>query len=337
MRIDSSGVTKFIPTKAYGDTSSSVKIGGTFTGTNYSDGSHFNLVFGDDDATNSYMGSITVEQLNASASTASEMRFYTNAGGGNGGINPNMVITSSGNVGIGTTSPDFKTHLYDSGNTVLGITAGVANYAALQFGSTSDTTRGAIEYYTGDDSLRLKTGNNTEAMRIDSNGRVLIDSTTAYPNSVATGAYLVAINDGVYWAAHFAANSTVSRDVVAFSNPNGKIGAINTNGTTTSYETSSDYRLKENVVEMTGALDRVDALKPSRFNFIADADKTVDGFLAHEVADVVPEAISGEKDAVDEEGNAIYQGIDQSKLVPLLVGAIQELRAEIETLKSQIQ
>jgi hypothetical protein len=86
---------------------------------------------------------------------------------------------------------------------------------------------------------------------------------------------------------------------------------------------------------MTGALDRVDQLKPSRFNFIADADTTVDGFLAHEVADVVPEAITGEKDAVDDEGNPIYQGIDQSKLVPLLVGAIQELRAEIEQLKNQ--
>jgi hypothetical protein len=114
------------------------------------------------------------------------------------------------------------------------------------------------------------------------------------------------------------------------------VGSIDTTTTSTSYNTSSDYRLKENVVPITGALDRVDALKPSRFNFIADADKTVDGFLAHEVADVVPEAISGEKDAVDEDGNAIYQGIDQSKVVPLLVGAIQELKAEIELLKSQI-
>jgi len=87
---------------------------------------------------------------------------------------------------------------------------------------------------------------------------------------------------------------------------------------------------------MEGALDRVDALKPSRFNFIADPEKTVDGFLAHEVAEVIPEAISGEKDAVDEEGNPIYQGIDQSKIVPLLVGAIQELKAEVDSLKAQL-
>ena len=94
--------------------------------------------------------------------------------------------------------------------------------------------------------------------------------------------------------------------------------------------------VKDNVVEMTGALNRVSQLKPSRFNFIADKDKTVDGFLAHEVQEIVPEAITGEKDGVDENGNPSYQGIDQSKLVPLLVGAIQELKAEIETLKTQI-
>ena len=131
-------------------------------------------------------------------------------------------------------------------------------------------------------------------------------------------------------------DGALNTTAIAFYNSNGAVGAIRTSGSATSYATSSDYRLKENVVPMEGALDRVDALKPSRFNFIADADKTVDGFLAHEVAEIIPEAISGEKDAVDKEGNAIYQGIDQSKLVPLLVGAIQELKAEIETLKSQI-
>ena len=86
---------------------------------------------------------------------------------------------------------------------------------------------------------------------------------------------------------------------------------------------------------MAGALDRVSQLKPSRFNFITDADKTVDGFLAHEVQEIVPEAITGQKDAVDKDGNPDYQGIDQSKLVPLLVGAIQELKAEIEILKNK--
>jgi hypothetical protein len=111
-------------------------------------------------------------------------------------------------------------------------------------------------------------------------------------------------------------------------------GSISISGSTTSYNTTSDYRLKENVVAMSGATERLKQLNPSRFNFIGDTDTTVDGFLAHEVADVVPEAITGAKDAVDDDGNAVYQGIDQSKLVPLLVATIQELEARIAALES---
>jgi len=86
---------------------------------------------------------------------------------------------------------------------------------------------------------------------------------------------------------------------------------------------------------MTGSVDRVKQLNPSKFNFIADGpSRTVDGFLAHEVSDIVPEAITGSKDAIDAEGNIIPQGIDQSKLVPLLVGAIKELTARIEALEA---
>ena len=250
---------------------------------------------------------------------------------GAGGVE-RMRITSGGKVIVGTNSSNAL-EVFSSGDTEIGFSyATKGNVYAKIIGdiTTASPLGGEIAFQTATG------GTLTERMRITSGGSVLIDTTDDTPNSVTTSAYLVSVNDGVKWAAHFAATSTSSRDVVAFSNPNGKIGAINTDGTTTSYETSSDYRLKENVVEMTGALDRVSQLKPSRFNFIADADKTVDGFLAHEVQEIVPEAISGEKDAVDEDGNPDYQGIDQSKLVPLLVGAIQELKAEIELLKTQI-
>ena len=116
---------------------------------------------------------------------------------------------------------------------------------------------------------------------------------------------------------------------------NAQVGSITMTNGATAYNTTSDYRLKENVVEMTGSVDRVKQLKPSRFNFISEPDsKIVDGFLAHEVSSIVPEAIHGEKDAVDDQGNIIYQGIDQSKLVPLLVGAIKELTARIEALEA---
>ena len=114
-----------------------------------------------------------------------------------------------------------------------------------------------------------------------------------------------------------------------------RVGNIRTTGSSTAYNTSSDYRLKENVVTDWDATSRLKQLKPSRFNFKTDKDTTVDGFLAHEVQSIVPEAVSGEKDAVDKDGNIDPQGIDQSKLVPLLVKTIQELEARIAILESK--
>ena len=159
-----------------------------------------------------------------------------------------------------------------------------------------------------------------------------------------------------------ATTSTGNLELIEFRNPNGTVGTIKTNGTSTSYNTSSDYRLKENVTYEFNALDRVTQLKPARFNFITDADTVLDGFLAHEVSDIVPEAVSGEKDATKEkeievtpaqyedDGETliseavmetrtvpVYQGIDQSKLVPLLTKAIQEQQTIIDDLKSRIE
>jgi len=118
-----------------------------------------------------------------------------------------------------------------------------------------------------------------------------------------------------------------------FYNPNGKVGSITTSASATAYATSSDYRLKENVASLSSAMTRLGQLNPSRFNFISEPNQTVDGFIAHEVSDVVPEAVVGDKDAVDENGNIIPQGIDQSKLVPLIVAALQELEARVTALE----
>jgi hypothetical protein len=112
------------------------------------------------------------------------------------------------------------------------------------------------------------------------------------------------------------------------------VGSIDVSGSATSYNTSSDHRLKENVMYDWDATTRLKQLKPARFNFIVDPDTTVDGFLAHEAQAVVPEAITGTKDEVDDDGNAVMQGIDQSKLVPLLVKTIQELEARIAALEA---
>jgi hypothetical protein len=114
------------------------------------------------------------------------------------------------------------------------------------------------------------------------------------------------------------------------------IGSITTTTTATAYNTSSDYRLKENVVPLTGAVDRLQQIPVHRFNFIADPDNTVDGFLAHEAQEIVPECVTGTKDEVDADGNPVYQGIDQSKLVPLLTAALQEAIGRIETLEAEV-
>jgi hypothetical protein len=102
------------------------------------------------------------------------------------------------------------------------------------------------------------------------------------------------------------------------------------------YGTSSDYRLKENVISLSNASDRLNQLQPKRFNFIEYSDVTVDGFIAHEVAEVVPEAVVGEKDAVDHHGKPIHQSVDHSKLVPLLTASLQEALAKIEDLETRL-
>ena len=190
----------------------------------------------------------------------------------------------------------------------------VADHAGLEFGTHTVMPREA----GADADATINLGGTSRRFKdLYLSGRVI-------PNGVTTTA--------TAWQS--TSNSTSSSKHMLFANPNGNVGDIRTNGSATAYITSSDYRLKENVVDMSGATERLKQLKPSRFNFIADPDTTVDGFLAHEVQEIVPEAIAGEKDAVDADGNPEYQGIDQSKLVPLLVATIQELEARIAALES---
>jgi len=191
-------------------------------------------------------------------------------------------------------------------------------------------------------------------MRITSVGFVLVNRTTTLNNG-----WLEVNGDGSRSGVACNQVSTASSAQIYFSNPNGIVGSIFSSGSATSYNTSSDYRLKENIKPVENALSILNQLKPCSFNFIADADEEVMGFIAHEVQEVIPQAVTGEKDGfrieevevspaeLDEEGNVIteavieekeipvYQGIDHSKLVPLLVAAIQELKTEIDSLKNQ--
>jgi hypothetical protein len=185
----------------------------------------------------------------------------------------------------------------------------------------------------------------TERIRITNEGYLLFNHTSTTLPGVGN------TNQGLTFerAASNGATVFISRDATCLylnRNSNGAIqdlrrsgtsvGTITVTATATAYNTSSDYRLKENVVPLTRAIDRLNDLQVRRFNFIVDPDHTVDGFIAHEAQAVVPECVTGTKDEVDDDGNPKYQGIDQAKLVPLLTAALQEAIAKIETLEARL-
>jgi hypothetical protein len=174
---------------------------------------------------------------------------------------------------------------------------------------------------------------NTERMRIDSSGRLLVNST----GHLFTGSKVEVHTNGSSWTTIRNTDTTTAQQYsMVFARNFSTVGSINTTNTSTIYSTLSDYRLKENAVDISDGINRVKLLQPKRFNFIADDSKTVDGFMAHEAQAVVPESVVGEKDAVDADGNPVYQGIDQAKLVPLLTAALQEAITKIEDLEARV-
>jgi hypothetical protein len=180
----------------------------------------------------------------------------------------------------------------------------------------------------------------TERMRITSSGDLLIGTTSTASSSVGfrtlvNAGYVSTTTSGNFNVCN-TASASGTETLIQFQYSNAAKGGISCNGTSIAYNTTSDYRLKENVVPLTGAADRLNQLQVHRFNFIADPETVVDGFIAHEAQEVVPECVTGTKDEVDEDGNPVYQGIDQSKLVPLLTAALQEALQKIEDLEGRL-
>ena len=239
-----------------------------------------------------------------------------------------ITIDSSNNVGIGTGSPSVVL------DTRLGTTTGkVAEFHnsigyGIGFTVESDGGVNTINSESNQELAFATNGASNERMRIDGSGTVIFGASSTVAPSLSyrpdsSGGYIEKNS-----------NSTGATTAYDFKINGTRVGSITTSGSSTAYNTSSDYRLKENVVADWDATTRLKQLNPVRFNFIADADTTVDGFLAHEAQAVVPECVSGTKDEVDDDGNPVYQGIDQSKLVPLLVKTIQELEARITALEN---
>ena len=298
--------------------------------------------------------------------TASDLQMIAPAAGNtifvrdNG--NESMRINSSGQVGIactdqsnlltvdansassGTDSISVRNRGVSSVNHTTGLrfqfSAAVPSAIRSRLTNTGNGA-GTLSFYTSANGSAV---NLTERMTIDSAGNIGIGTTS--PDGPL---HIDAATSNPIFTVH--KNSTGVSDAVrirhgrGLSGFNGKginflrndgtsVGAVVIGFTSTTYQTSSDYRLKENVNYTWDATTKLKQLKPARFNFIEEPTIEVDGFLAHEVQDIVPQAVSGEKDAVDADGNPDYQGIDHSKLVPLLVKTIQELETRITALES---
>ncbi len=276
------------------------------------------------------------------------------------GANSLLWVAGNGNVGIGTDSPDNNA---DFKALTIQSTSGSGGGQVYVKSSTATGVLGADNAGSGPKVI-LQTNtahplvfgtNNTERMRLTSGGYLPFGaSNTLLPTNGTAGVTLTPEGN-----VHCGVVGTVGADVMRFDNANGRVGAITVANSATSYNSASDYRLKTDAQPMTGASARVQALNPVNFEWIADGSR-VDGFLAHEAATVVPESVTGTKDAMrdeeyevtpavlDDDGNETtaavmgtrsvpdYQGIDQSKLVPLLTAALQEALTEITDLKARV-
>ena len=279
----------------------------------------------------------------------------------NTGGSTKLRITSSGNLGISTTSPVAQTTAGSTAITpVLDLKGTAANNTSgvLQLTRKDNATQGSCIYSSGDDAgltFRNTDGNGfgfyngtTQSLRITPSGNVGIGTTTPdYLLNVVKGGIdmcrfqQTTNNQSNGYEAilikHAAALSGQNGLGIRFQNSGGTtVGRIDIGQSTTGYVTSSDYRLKENAVTISDGITRLKTLKPYRFNWKEEKGQPkVDGFFAHEVT-AVPEAVRGTKDEVDADNKPLYQGLDHSKLVPLLTAALQEAIAKIETLETKV-
>jgi hypothetical protein len=225
-----------------------------------------------------------------------------------------------------------------SGNSFFGSSGSSNSYGAGYYVTTGNNNtiigaytgnQGGLDIRTASNYIVLADGDGAPSFWRNSNGQWSISSPTA-----GTGSALNVNNSSTNgYFALVVANPSTNHYAVGFQENGTTVGTIITTSSTTAYNTSSDYRLKENVQPMTGALNTVAQLKPVTYKWKIDG-RDGQGFIAHELAEVVPDAVAGEKDAVDTEGNPVYQGIDTSFLVATLTAAIQELKAEFDAYKA---
>ena len=259
---------------------------------------------------------------------------------------------SSGNLGIGTSSPAVPLDVVANSSALnLRLRGRSADsIGQMEFWNNASSTRYG---YIGSESTNITLAtsgalplifvtNGSERVRIDSSGLLLVNTTSQTFNSrfcvntaLNGGSFQTTAGASSYSAIVGARSGNIGNVAEWWYSSATQVGTISITSSTTAYNTSSDYRLKNTIFPMTGALAKVALLKPVTYKWNID-DSDGEGFIAHELAEVIPHAVTGEKDAVDEEGNPKYQGIDTSFLVATLTAAIQEQQAIIESLKARL-
>ena len=240
--------------------------------------------------------------------------------------------TSSNNVIVGSYAGYYSTGSY---NTFIGGSSGSGYYMTTGSKNTIignyNGNQGSLDIRTASNYIVLSDGDGNPRGIFDGSGSFFVGTTSTPASSGAGSAF---VSDGENrWKLIQNHNTTDPRALQSFYNPNGAIGSIQTSGSATSFNTSSDYRLKNTIAPMTGALAKVALLKPCTYKWNCDGSDG-QGFIAHELAEVVPQCVTGEKDAVNEDGSIKSQGIDTSFLVATLTAAIQELKAEFDAYKA---
>jgi hypothetical protein len=255
-----------------------------------------------------------------------------------------MRIDSNGNVGIGTSSPDTLLNIQGVDPTLLIQDSDEAGDGFIKFQTANGTQRGFIQTAMTANVMLFGSGT-TEAMRIDTSGNLFIGKTAENSSTIGNAFGLSASGLGYNNSVSTNANGSLALwymnrqsstgTTIEFRQAANSVGSITVTASATAYNTSSDYRLKENVAPMQNALATVATLKPVTYTWKADGSDG-QGFIAHELQAVVPDCVTGEKDAVDKDGKPQYQGIDTSFLVATLTAAIQEQQALIQGLTERI-